>query len=229
MESGILGFGIGIRLRESGIPLTMGIQNPSSTDKGWDPVPGIRNPRRDIQNPRLSWIPLHGADIIWISYFLWVSSSIISSPFFHIYENFECLEEWVTKTHSIPQFVFLSANLLLRLTVQRTYFSWTKCNSVDWDHEKYRVWIIFFKRLFEFGSAQTFWVFVGVAETIVGWLLYCNVDIGWCLFNLFCSAKKLPPFFTPGSADTQQDGQREEDGKTLVWQTWQGYHLHVLS
>jgi len=54
MESGILGFGIGIRLRESGIPLTMGIQNPSSTDKGWDPVPGIRNPRRDIQNPRLS-------------------------------------------------------------------------------------------------------------------------------------------------------------------------------
>ena len=26
-----------------------------------NPVPGIRNPRREIQNPRLSWIHLHGA------------------------------------------------------------------------------------------------------------------------------------------------------------------------
>ena len=38
VESGILGFGIRIQL-------TIGIQNPSSTDKDWDPVPGIRNPR----------------------------------------------------------------------------------------------------------------------------------------------------------------------------------------
>jgi len=30
------------------------IQNPSSTDKYWNAVPGI-------QNPRLFWIPLHGA------------------------------------------------------------------------------------------------------------------------------------------------------------------------
>ena len=42
----------------TGIRLTIGI--PNSTDKHWNPVLGIRNPRRGIQNPRLSWIPLHG-------------------------------------------------------------------------------------------------------------------------------------------------------------------------
>ena len=50
----------GIQLKESGIPLTTGIQNSSSTDKNWNPVPGIRNPQRGIQNPRLSWISLYG-------------------------------------------------------------------------------------------------------------------------------------------------------------------------
>ena len=44
----------GIQLKVSGIPLTIGIQNPSSTDKYWNPVSGI-------QNPRLSWILLLGA------------------------------------------------------------------------------------------------------------------------------------------------------------------------
>ena len=43
------------QLKESGTLLRIGIQNPSSTK-----VPGIRNPRCGIQNPRLSWIPLHG-------------------------------------------------------------------------------------------------------------------------------------------------------------------------
>ena len=32
-----------IQLKESGIPVPIGIQNPSSTDKYWNPVPGIRN------------------------------------------------------------------------------------------------------------------------------------------------------------------------------------------
>ena len=45
-------FESGIQLKESRIPLTTEIQNPSSTDKDWNPVPGI-------QNPKLSWIPLH--------------------------------------------------------------------------------------------------------------------------------------------------------------------------
>ena len=42
----------------TGILLTIGI--PNSTDKHWNPVLGIRNPRRGIQNPRLSGIPSHG-------------------------------------------------------------------------------------------------------------------------------------------------------------------------
>ena len=40
-------------LVESGIPLNIGSQNLGSTDKDWNPVPGIRNPRRGIQNSRL--------------------------------------------------------------------------------------------------------------------------------------------------------------------------------
>ena len=48
---------------ESGIPVTFGIRDQSSTDKDWNPVPGIRNPRRGIQNPKLSGIPLYGAII----------------------------------------------------------------------------------------------------------------------------------------------------------------------
>ena len=49
----------GIHLKESGILLRIGIQNPSFTDKDWNQEPEIRNARREIQNPRLSWLPLH--------------------------------------------------------------------------------------------------------------------------------------------------------------------------
>ena len=49
---------LGIQLKESGIPTMLGIQNPCSIDKGWNPTPGIWNLRCGIQNPRLSWI--HG-------------------------------------------------------------------------------------------------------------------------------------------------------------------------
>ena len=48
---------------KSGIPLTIEIQIPSSTDKYWNPVPGIRNPQCGIQNPGLSWIPLKGGEM----------------------------------------------------------------------------------------------------------------------------------------------------------------------
>ena len=55
----------GIQLKESGIPLTIGIRNPSSTDKYWNPVSEIwTDPRRRIQNLRLSWISLHGMIIV---------------------------------------------------------------------------------------------------------------------------------------------------------------------
>ena len=58
LGSGILNFGTVIQLKESGISLTIGNQNLSSTDKDWNPLTAIRNIRRVIQNPRLSWIPL---------------------------------------------------------------------------------------------------------------------------------------------------------------------------
>ena len=45
-----LGFEIGNTTQGSGIPLTTGIQNPSATDKDWNPVPAI-------QNRRMPWIP----------------------------------------------------------------------------------------------------------------------------------------------------------------------------
>ena len=52
VNSGILGFGIP--------NAAQGIQNPSFTDKDWNPVPGILNPCQGIQNPRLSWITSQG-------------------------------------------------------------------------------------------------------------------------------------------------------------------------
>ena len=51
MESWVLESGI--QLKEFGIQVLR-------TDKYWNPVPGIPNPQRGIQNRRLS-IPLHGA------------------------------------------------------------------------------------------------------------------------------------------------------------------------
>ena len=48
----------GIQLNEYGISLTIRIQNPSSTIKHLTQVPGIWNPWREIQNPRLPWIPV---------------------------------------------------------------------------------------------------------------------------------------------------------------------------
>ena len=49
-ESGkILLLESGIQLKESGILLRIGIQNPSSTDKDWNQVPG--NPESTTWNP----------------------------------------------------------------------------------------------------------------------------------------------------------------------------------
>ena len=48
-----------LELKESGISLTIGIQNSSSTNREWNPVPEIRNPRCGTQTPRLFWLPLH--------------------------------------------------------------------------------------------------------------------------------------------------------------------------
>ena len=48
---------------ESGVPLTIGIQNPSSTDKDWNTVARIRNPLRGIQNPKPLGFPYMGRGI----------------------------------------------------------------------------------------------------------------------------------------------------------------------
>ena len=45
VESGFLGFGIRITAQEIWNPVTIGIRNLSPTDKDWNQVPGIRNPR----------------------------------------------------------------------------------------------------------------------------------------------------------------------------------------
>ena len=64
----------GIQIKESGLSLTIGIQNPNSTDKDWNPVPGIWNTRRGIQNPGQSSIPLLGVTKLncWNSYELYL-------------------------------------------------------------------------------------------------------------------------------------------------------------
>ena len=51
----------GTQLKESGIPLTNGVQNPSCTDKDRNYYLGIRSHGMESQNRRLSWIPLHRA------------------------------------------------------------------------------------------------------------------------------------------------------------------------
>ena len=58
LESWVFECGIHLKLWRIRNPLTIGIQNPSATDKGWNPVPGLRNSWRGIQNPSVSWIPL---------------------------------------------------------------------------------------------------------------------------------------------------------------------------
>ena len=51
-----------IQLKESGTLLKIGIQNPKFTNKDRNPVPGIWNPGRGIQN-RIQDCPLHGVTL----------------------------------------------------------------------------------------------------------------------------------------------------------------------
>ena len=54
----------GIQFKESGIPWTTGIQNPSSTHKDWNQLPGIRNPRSRIQDCRgFPWYMRRGTNL----------------------------------------------------------------------------------------------------------------------------------------------------------------------
>ena len=49
---------------------------PSSTDKNWNPVRGIRNPRHAIQNSRLSWIPYIGDELIVLYFYMSYEGSL---------------------------------------------------------------------------------------------------------------------------------------------------------
>ena len=70
MEVGIvLGFGI----RNP----AQGIRNPDFTDKYWNPIPVIPNPQHGIQNPRLSWIPLHSLGDKGVSGSLWYERLVL--------------------------------------------------------------------------------------------------------------------------------------------------------
>ena len=62
LVSGILAFGIRNTAKGIRTSITIEIRNPSSNDKVWNPLPEVRNPQRGIQNSRLSWMPLHGAE-----------------------------------------------------------------------------------------------------------------------------------------------------------------------
>ena len=95
--SGIVGLESGIQFKESEIPPTInGIRDLSSIDKDRNLVPGIRNPRpRGIQNPRLSWIPLHGAKRFhvrktWLTFFIYL--------FIYLFDLFKCNKQLFSNT-----------------------------------------------------------------------------------------------------------------------------------
>ena len=61
----------GIQLKESGILLKIGIQNPNFTNKDGNPVPGIRNPESRAWNPESKTVldPLTWGDYSSVSVF----------------------------------------------------------------------------------------------------------------------------------------------------------------
>ena len=64
VESGILSFGI----RKSGIQVPL-----AGT---WNPPPGIRNPKREIHDPRLYWSTLHGT-LLFFFFFFFFSDALL--------------------------------------------------------------------------------------------------------------------------------------------------------
>ena len=60
VESGILDSGIRNTAQVIRNPIIDWNSKTKSHWQGMNPVPGIRNPWRGIQNPRMSWIPLQG-------------------------------------------------------------------------------------------------------------------------------------------------------------------------
>ena len=102
----------GVQLKESGIPLKIGIQNPSSTcssDKDWNPVPAIRNPRRWVQNPRLDCLTWGDIPIPLFPPFVWLNLSLLTPSYSlcSFWSSF-CLRSLISLSFSLLPFLVLS-------------------------------------------------------------------------------------------------------------------------
>ena len=100
----------GIQIKKSGILLTIGIQNPNSTDKDLNPVPGIRNPEYTAWNPEsravfnsLTWgDKTKLLEQLWIIFRLYGSHSIKSMP----WSTFRFDSDVLFPTAEIYSFIF---------------------------------------------------------------------------------------------------------------------------
>ena len=142
----------GIQLKGSGISPTIGIQNLSSTDKDWNPLTGIRNTRRVIQNLRLSWIPLLILMFnlsYWFQIILWPLLPIQRSLVYFILNkavsNFDTfkIQGWRRERKRCLKSelaFFQSSSRLIQLTFfvkcRRTLLSWIPNNHIQGQKEK---------------------------------------------------------------------------------------------
>ena len=142
----------GIKLKGSGISPTIGIQNLSSTDKDWNPLTGIRNTRRVIQNLRLSWIPLLILMFnlsYWFQIILWPLLPIQRSLVYFILNkavsNFDTfkIQGWRRERKRCLKSelaFFQSSSRLIQLTFfvkcRRTLLSWIPNNHIQGQKEK---------------------------------------------------------------------------------------------
>ena len=141
-----------IQLKGSGISPTIGIQNLSSTDKDWNPLTGIRNTRRVIQNLRLSWIPLLILMFnlsYWFQIILWPLLPIQRSLVYFILNkavsNFDTfkIQGWRRERRRCLKSelaFFQSSSRLIQLTFfvkcRRTLLSWIPNNHIQGQKEK---------------------------------------------------------------------------------------------
>ena len=141
-----------IQLKGSGISPTIGIQNLSSTGKDWNPLTGIRNTRRVIQNLRLSWIPLLILMFnlsYWFQIILWPLLPIQRSLVYFILNkavsNFDTfkIQGWRRERKRCLKSelaFFQSSSRLIQLTFfvtcRRTLLSWIPNNHIQGQKEK---------------------------------------------------------------------------------------------
>ena len=109
---------LALELKEPGISLTIGIQNPSSTNRDWNQVPEIRNPWRGIQTPRLFWLPLHGTKD-------YITNNVFFTLFFPWFYRLPAIWSLAGFT-TIGRTLVICTVKLLGLTVVISQCSWLK-------------------------------------------------------------------------------------------------------